>query len=46
MVSTLLKQVSFFNGLSNTELNKVLAIAGVKKYAAGQMVFAKSDLGN
>ena len=46
MVSTLLKQVSFFSGLSNTELNKVLAIAGVKKYAAGQMVFAKSDLGN
>ena len=46
MVSTLLKQVSFFSGLSNTELNKVLAIAGVKKYAAGQMVFVKSDLGN
>lgn len=46
MVATILKQVSFFSGLSNTELNKVLAIAGVKKYSAGQMVFAKEDMGN
>jgi len=46
MTVTILKQVSFFSGLNNTELNKVLAIAGVKKYAAGQMVFAKEDLGN
>jgi len=46
MTVTILKQVSFFNGLNNTELNKVLAIAGVKKYAGGQMVFAKEDFGH
>ena len=46
MTATILKQVPFFSGLSNTELNKVLAIAGVKKYAPGQMVFAKEDLGD
>jgi len=46
MVASILKQVSFFSGLNNGELNKVLAIAAVKKYAPGQMVFAKEDLGN
>jgi len=46
MTATILKQVPFFSGLSNTELNKVLAIAGVKKYAPRQMVFAKEDLGD
>lgn len=45
MIATILKQVSFFSGLSNTELNKVLAIAGTKKYSSGQLVFAKEDLG-
>jgi CRP-like cAMP-binding protein len=46
MTATILKQVPFFSGLNNAELNKVLSIAGVKKYASGQMVFAKADLGN
>lgn len=46
MTVTILKQVPFFSGLNNSELNKVLSIAGVKKYSAGQMVFAKEDLGN
>lgn len=46
MVASILRNVSFFSGLNNTELNKVLSIAGVRKYAAGQMVFAKEDLGN
>lgn len=46
MTVTILKQVPFFSGLNNAELNKVLSIAGVKKYSAGQMVFAKEDLGN
>ena len=47
MVTTgILKQISFFSGLGSADLNKVLSIAGVKKYTAGQMVFAKQDLGN
>jgi len=46
MVETILKEVSFFSGLNNLELNKVLAIAVVKKYSKGHMVFAKEDLGN
>lgn len=46
MVVSILKQVTFFRGLNNSELNKVLGIAGLKKYAPGQMVFAKEDLGN
>ena len=46
MTVTILKQVPFFSGLNNAELNKVLSIAGVKNYAPGQMVFAKEDLGN
>ncbi len=46
MTASILKQVSFFSGLNNTELNKVLAIAAVKRYTSGQMVFAKEDLGN
>jgi len=46
MTVTILKQVPFFSGLNNSELNKVLSIAGVKHYTAGQMVFAKEDLGN
>ncbi|MDO8805812.1 MAG: Crp/Fnr family transcriptional regulator [Elusimicrobiota bacterium] len=46
MTVTILKQVPFFSGLNNTELNKVLAIARVKKYTSGQMVFAKEDLGD
>jgi len=46
MVANIFKQVTFFSGLNNSELNKVLGIAGLKKYAPGQMVFAKEDLGN
>lgn len=46
MVASILRHVSVFSGLNNSELNKVLSIAGVRKYAAGQMVFAKEDLGN
>lgn len=46
MVTGILKQVSFFSGLNSAELNKVLSIAGVKSYRAGEMVFAKQDLGN
>lgn len=46
MVTGILKQVSFFSGLNSKELNKILSIAGVKRYDAGEMVFAKQDLGN
>lgn len=46
MVSSVLKQISFFKDLSNSDLKKLFSIAGLKKYAAGQMVFAKADLGN
>ncbi len=46
MVSSVLKQISFFKALSNSDLKKLFSIAGLKKYAAGQMVFAKADLGN
>ncbi len=46
MTVSILKQVPFFSGLNKTELNKILAIAGIKKYASDQMVFAKEDLGN
>lgn len=46
MVANIFKQVTFLSGLNSSELNKVLGIAGLKKYAPGQMVFAKEDLGN
>lgn len=46
MVSSVLKQISFFKDLSNSDLKKLFSIAGLKQYAAGQMVFAKADLGN
>lgn len=46
MVSSVLKQVTFFSGLNSSELNKILSIAGTKKYAAGQIVFSKADIGN
>jgi len=46
MVSSVLKQISFFKDLSSSDLKKLFSIAGLKKYAAGQMVFAKADLGN
>ncbi len=46
MVTSVLKQVSFFSGLGAADLNRILSIAGVKRYSAGQMVFAKQDLGN
>lgn len=46
MVTSLLKQVSFFKDLSNGDLRKIFSIAGIKIYAPGQMVFAKEDLGN
>jgi len=46
MVTSLLKQVSFFKDLSNGDLHKIFSIAGIKIYAPGQMVFAKEDLGN
>jgi CRP-like cAMP-binding protein len=46
MVSSVLKQISFFKDLSDSDLKKLFSIAGLKKYTAGQMVFAKADLGN
>lgn len=46
MVSSALKKVAYFKGLSQKEIGQVLAIAGVKSYKAGEMVFAKQDLGN
>lgn len=46
MVSSVLKQISFFKDLSDSDLKKLFSIAGLKKYAAGQLVFAKADLGN
>ncbi|OGR77798.1 MAG: hypothetical protein A2X32_00020 [Elusimicrobia bacterium GWC2_64_44] len=46
MVTSLLKQVSFFKDLSNGDIRKIFSIAGIKIYAPGQMVFAKEDLGN
>ena len=45
MVTSLLKQVSFFKDLSNGDIRKIFSIAGIKIYAPGQMVFAKEDLG-
>lgn len=44
--SSALKKVTYFKGLSQKEIGQVLAIAGVKSYKAGEMVFAKQDLGN
>ena len=46
MVETTLKKVPFFRGLSPREIDQVLSIAGVKRYAPGEMVFRKEDLGN
>ncbi|OGR66790.1 MAG: hypothetical protein A2X30_11935 [Elusimicrobia bacterium GWB2_63_16] len=46
MVSSVLKQISFFKDLSDSDLKKLFSIAGLKQYTAGQMVFAKADLGN
>lgn len=46
MVSSALKQIAFFKDLGASDLKKLLTIAGFKKYSAGQMVFAKADLGN
>ncbi|MDD2804244.1 MAG: Crp/Fnr family transcriptional regulator [Elusimicrobiales bacterium] len=46
MVTSLLKQVSFFKDLSNGDIRKIFSIAGIKIYGPGQMVFAKEDLGN
>ncbi|OGR44826.1 MAG: hypothetical protein A2X35_05900 [Elusimicrobia bacterium GWA2_61_42] len=46
MMTSALKKVPFFKGLSQREINQVLAIAGVKNYRAGEMVFAKQDLGD
>ncbi len=46
MVTSALKNVAYFKGLSRKEIGQVLAIAGVKSYKAGEMVFAKQDLGN
>jgi len=46
VASSALKKVPFFRGLRPREINQVLSIAGVKSYAAGEMVFAKQDLGN
>ena len=46
MVTSLLKQVSFFQDLSNGDLRKIFSIAGIKIYAPGQMVFAKEEIGN
>lgn len=46
MVTSLLKQVSFFKDLSNGDLRKIFSISGIRIYAPGQMVFAKEDLGN
>lgn len=46
MVTSFLKQVSFFKELSKGDIRKIFSIAGIKIYAPGQMVFAKEDLGN
>lgn len=46
MVTSLLKQVSFFKDLSNGDIRKIFSIAGIKIYGPGQMVFAKADMGN
>jgi CRP/FNR family transcriptional regulator len=46
MVTSALQKVPFFKGLTPREIKQVLAIAGVKRYRAEEMVFAKQDLGN
>ncbi|OGR68684.1 MAG: hypothetical protein A2081_03850 [Elusimicrobia bacterium GWC2_61_19] len=46
MVTKALQKVPFFKGLTQREIKQVLAIAGVKRYRAGEMVFAKQDLGD
>ncbi len=46
MVAGVLRKVPFFRGLTQSEINQVLAIAGLKRYAPGHIIFAKQDLGN
>ena len=46
MVAKALKKVPFFRGLTPREINQILSIARIKHYAAGDMVFAKQDLGD
>ena len=42
----LLKKVPLFEGLTQSQLGKVAAIAQERKYAAGQPIFKEGDRGN
>jgi CRP/FNR family transcriptional regulator/CRP/FNR family cyclic AMP-dependent transcriptional regulator len=46
MVANALKKVLLFRGLTPRELKQILSISVLRRYAAGEMVFAKRDLGN
>jgi CRP/FNR family transcriptional regulator/CRP/FNR family cyclic AMP-dependent transcriptional regulator len=46
MTASALKKVPFFRGLPPREIARIFSISSVKRYAAGEMVFAKQDLGN
>jgi CRP/FNR family transcriptional regulator/CRP/FNR family cyclic AMP-dependent transcriptional regulator len=46
MVASALKKVPFFRGLPQREIDRIFSISSVKRYSAGELIFAKQDLGN
>ncbi|MBU2574215.1 MAG: Crp/Fnr family transcriptional regulator [Elusimicrobia bacterium] len=46
MVTEILKKVLFFKGLTLKEIRQILAIAHIKRYKAGELIFMKEDIGN
>jgi CRP/FNR family transcriptional regulator/CRP/FNR family cyclic AMP-dependent transcriptional regulator len=46
MTASALKKVPFFRGLPQREIERIFSISSIKRYSAGEMVFAKQDLGN
>ncbi len=46
MVEKALRQVPFFSGLTPAEARKMLSISAVRRYPAGQLIFAKEDIGD
>lgn len=46
MVTKILQKVLFFKGLSLKEIKQILAIAHIKRYKSGEIIFMKEDIGS
>jgi CRP-like cAMP-binding protein len=45
MTASALKKIPFFRGLPRREIDRIFSISSIKRYAAGELIFAKQDLG-